>query len=89
MANLRERIEAEFDEAAAHNPAAWSWEIRNRNRVVDWWLLFSIAWALRSIHLLRYQKNPAARDAIIRARAAVNEAAEAVRHDYRERSYRP
>ena len=83
--NIRKAIEEEFDESAGRYPAAWAEEIRNRNRVIDWWLLLYVRTALRTVNLSRYRNNAAVKRAVLEAREAVDKASNLVLRDYRNR----
>lgn len=86
MTDLRKAVACDFDKVAERNPDAWAAELRERNRVIDWWLTFDMRRAAQTLHLSRYRDSPDVSAAIINLRYALKKLEAAMHEHMKERS---
>lgn len=79
--NIRKEVEDDLDTDIQRSPRSWDFQRRNYKRTVDLWILIDMGFAIRSIHLSRYQ-NPAVRRAVREAREAIKKTTSLIQRDY-------
>lgn len=82
MSSIRGEVERELAEIIDRQPSAWDYERRNFQRTADWWMMSSLTFAVRKLHLSRYRDDPEVVEGIRELREVVNRVTTLIRNHY-------
>lgn len=86
MSSIRGEVERELAETIDRSKgSSWEFERRNFQRTADWWMMSSLTFAVRKLHLGRYRDDYELHEAILELREVVSRVANLIRKNYMRR----